>query len=192
MHLVVVVVGMGVLDHDELARPRSAIPPPSSGVDEQHPAAPERRSAPGAHGGPDHPDRQHDEADADEPLHDEVDRFGEPLGEQDRHRAQHHHHRRVAQRVERRQPHRAPRLRLRARQVGQGRDVVPVEAVTEPEHDGRDEDRRRDQIDHEAPHRDGPGGPFASTSVRPPRTRPPSRVRGRSRSPDREVAPAIG
>ena len=76
---------------------------------------------------------QDEEGCAHEPLHDGVDTLGQPLRQDDGREPEQEHDEGMAERVQRCEPHRTSRFFLRARDVGERGDVVPVDAVAKAE-----------------------------------------------------------
>ena len=115
-----------------------AIRVPSSAEDEHPPAAhPELPAVTDQRR--EHEHTEDDEGRPDDPLHHVVDAGREPLPEDDRSDTDHEHHQRVPERVERPEGERLRTVILRAGDVGDRGDVVPVDPVAEAEQEGRDE-----------------------------------------------------
>ncbi len=126
-----------VLDHD---RRRAPPPEASEPGDEERAATRHARALSVANGGDDHEHAERDERHADETFHDLPDRLRQVRGREDDGGPDRKGNRRVPQRVERGEHHRAAPALLRRGDVAQRREVVPVEPVTEPERErGRDE-----------------------------------------------------
>src|SRR5919106_2382586 len=132
-------------------RSRPTRPPPNSG-EHQHPAAPQTEVAPMTDQRDEHVNAEYNERDPHDLRHELVDVLGQTFARHDRKDAEGEHDARVAYDVQRPEQYRVTAFLLRARDVGDRRDVIPVDPVAEPEPESRNEQPEAESVFRQHPH----------------------------------------
>ena len=120
-------------------RPRPAVRG-SYATEDQHPSAAHAELAPMLDQRREDEHAEDDEGEPDDALHDRIDARRKIRAQEDGRRTDHEHHERVSEGVEGAEDDRRATVLLRARDVRDRRDVIPIDPVAEPEQERRQED----------------------------------------------------
>jgi hypothetical protein len=96
--------------------------------------------------GDEHEHAEDDQRGSDDPAHNCVDALGKFLSKQDRRCPDHEDDQRMPERVDRPERNRCATFVLRAGDVGDRREMVPVDAVAESEQEGGGEDTQAEGL----------------------------------------------